>query len=534
MSTSSSSSSSVQDMRLGWVSGYGDRTLLAMRIFAVLLTAVSQPLLSAPFSWWPLHWIAWIPFLWAIFQQDGRGRIVLAWFGGTLANYLIFYWVTGMMPKFAGLPWAVAIVLNILLCMWLSVSWIVLAWWIPKLHKHYPRMWIFLAPALLVSIEFATPQLFPYMQGVSHYQVTTIFQIVSITGVYGMSFLVFWSNCIGFQMWQSYRRKEALDFRPLWLLVGVVLLVCTYGMIRQSGYTKALQKAKTIRVGLIQSNIKPTDRLSYYSTYSIYRKLSIQAVQKGAQWVIWSEGSFKYPFSWKSGRTFLTRLASDLKVPVLTGGMNIQTIRKKQYVSNSAVHVDPKSGFGAMHNKKLLVPFGEYMPLEKELHFIYKHVRWRSRYTRGTRMTVGHLQGVPYGFLICYEAIYPSLVRESVRNGARLLVNVTYDAWFGRTTAPYQHLMLAAIRSAELGVPLIRLATTGVTTTVDSLGRMGSLSSLYKRSILLRTVPLVSLPSMYARIGDLFAVLCVLILFISIVLARLGHWVETLKETPFV
>jgi apolipoprotein N-acyltransferase len=150
------------------------------------------------------------------------------------------------------------------------------------------------------------------------------------------------------------------------------------------------------------------------------------------------------------------------------------------------------------------------MPFARQLDFIYRHISHRPSMSPGKDPVVQNLQDIPYGFLICYEAIFPSLVRETVQAGARLLVNITYDAWFGQTAAPYQHLWLASARSAENGIPLIRLGTTGISTIVDSLGRTGYLSHLFERRVLLYTVKLVWLPSLYSRIGDVFAWLCLL------------------------
>ena len=119
--------------------------------------------------------------------------------------------------------------------------------------------------------------------------------------------------------------------------------------------------------------------------------------------------------------------------------------------------------------------------------------------------------------MICYEAIFPSLVRSSVQQGAELLVNITYDAWYGRTSAPHQHLLLATVRSAEHGIPLIRLGTTVFSTVIDSLGRLGSKSRLFEQEVLLHTIKLVRLPSLYSRIGDAFAWFCVLIFVFGLV-----------------
>ncbi|MCK4836441.1 MAG: apolipoprotein N-acyltransferase, partial [Candidatus Aminicenantes bacterium] len=222
-------------------------------------------------------------------------------------------------------------------------------------------------------------------------------------------------------------------------------------------------------------------------------------------------------------KKILTQASQELGCPILLGGYGNRQINNKYVPTNSAIHVDPHKGMGKQYDKQFLVPFGEYMPFEKHLSFIYSKINWKSRFHPGDDSVVQKIQNIPYAFLICYEAIFPSLSRQAVNRGARLLINITFDAWFGRTTAPYQHLMLATIRSAEMGIPLIRLATTGITTTVNALGEMGDLSSLFKQEVLLYEVPLVYLPTIYSRIGDIFAWICIFTTVLSLILIAFKH-----------
>lgn len=503
----------------GLFRGYGDGKLLALRFGAVALTAISQPLLSAPFNWWPWHWFAWVPFLWAITAQEGKGRWLLGLFGGTASNLMIFYWVVNLMPNFSNIPFHVAVLLTTLLCMYLSLLWVLLAQWIPKLLRTFPNGWVLLAPCTLVTLEYLMPQLFPYMQGVSHYQVIPLVQLSSITGIYGVSFLVFWSNTILFQWWLLQRQGQPGPKKQAIAIAIVVILTVAYGFSRQQMYDKLLPKAKRLKVGLIQSNYTPHDhrKKTFTEVFGTYLKLSKQAADQGADWVIWSEGEFKRPLSSKSAKNLLAMAVRKVKVPILLGGYDLKRRKNGRYVIfNSAIHVDRKGKMGPRYDKQILVPFGEYMPFEKELNFIYKKISWFSRFSRGKSIGVYSLDKVSYGFLICYEAIYPTRVRRSVNAGAKVLINITYDAWFGKTTAPYQHLMLAATRSAEYGIPLIRLATTGSSTVVNALGKNSTLSPIFQRKVLMYDVPLVQLPSFYARVGDLFALLCLSFAFIAL------------------
>ncbi|TNE48376.1 MAG: apolipoprotein N-acyltransferase [Deltaproteobacteria bacterium] len=495
----------------GLFRGYGSYKLLALRFGAVALTSISQPLLSAPFNWWPWHWFAWVPFLWAITAQGGRGRWLLGLFGGTFSNLMIFYWVVNLMPNFSNIPFYVAVILTTLLCMYLSLLWVLLAQWIPRIIEKFPNGWVLLAPCLLVMLEYLMPQLFPYMQGVSHYQVIPFVQLSSITGIYGVSFLVFWSNTILFQ-WLRHRRQERPGPKRQAIAIAIVaVLTVSYGFWRQSLYKSKLPAAKRLKVGLIQSNYTPHDhrKTGFTEVYTTYLELSKQAAKQGADWIVWSEGEFKRPLSSKAAKNLLSFAYKQVKRPILLGGYDFKRRKDGRYVMfNSAIHVDRSGKMGPRYDKQILVPFGEYMPFEKELNFIYKKISWFSRFSRGKSIGVFELDKISYGFLICYEAIYPKRVRRSVNAGADVLVNITYDAWFGKTTAPYQHLMLAATRSAEYGIPLIRLATTGSSTVVNALGKTDKLSPIFQRKVLMYEVPLVRLPSFYAKVGDLFALIC--------------------------
>jgi apolipoprotein N-acyltransferase len=502
----------------GFLKGYGNSRLFWLRIGAVLLSAIVQPTLSAPLSWWPLHWISWIPFLWAIHRQEGKGNIFMGYLGGSVSNLLIFYWVVNLLPNFTNIPIPMSIILVFLLCSYLSLSWIILAWLIPKINRWFPRSWMFISPALLVVIEWIMPQLFPYMQGASHYQVTPIIQLASITGLYGVSYLLFLSNTVFFDFLNHFRSDKSINWYPFIVLAVTVLLTLVYGFIRIHQYHQLQSNARILKVGLIQANFTPSDveKTGFDKTHEIYMELSRLAVERGAQWIVWSEGEFLVALNTPAAKDILNKNSQGLGCPILLGGYGEEYIKDTYISTNSAIHVHPVSGLGQRYDKQILVPFGEYMPYAKALNFIYSKINWTSRFYPGKDSVVQTIDNIPYAFLICYEAIFPSLARKAVDRGARILINITYDAWFGRTSAPHQHLMLATIRSAEMGVPMIRLATTGITTSVDALGRMGDLSSLFKQEVLIHSISMVYMPTLYSKIGDLFVWLCLIIIMIAV------------------
>jgi apolipoprotein N-acyltransferase len=131
-----------------------------------------------------------------------------------------------------------------------------------------------------------------------------------------------------------------------------------------------------------------------------------------------------------------------------------------------------------------------------------------GEFTPGEDFAVGQVDGHPLAAFICYEAIFPDLVREFAARGAQLLVNITNDGWYGRTSAPYQHFAMAKFRAVENERYLVRAANTGITAVVDAHGRVLEQTGLFERGVVVRDVPLLTGTTFYARHGDLFAWSC--------------------------
>jgi apolipoprotein N-acyltransferase len=491
--------------------GYGDWKIFLLRVLAVAWTVAQYPLLNITINWWPLHWVAWVPFFWAIHAQEGQGNLWLSYAGGTMGHIFLFSWIASFIPNFSNVPKPAAMLLLFGYCSYLSLFWILLAVFVPRFRKRFPRAWIWLVPALVTAAEFLLPQIFPYTQGLTQYRVVPLFQLSSVTGVYGVTFLLMLGNCLVFHALSLIRSGRPFPRKPAAGFLVIMLLVLSYGWWRQVQYRRTETTAPSLKAGMIQSNITPREhrRMGYEKIHELYLEMSREAVTRGADWIIWSEGEFKPPLNSGLARDVLLEDSRSLNRPILLGGFYLRYENGRRVVSNSAIHVDPVNGLGERYDKRFLVPFGEYQPFSQQLGFIYRHISHRPNLSPGKDPVVQRLRGIPYGFLICYEAIFPSLVRETVRAGARLLVNITYDAWFGKTAAPFQHLWLASARCAENGVPMIRLGTTGISTIVNSLGQMDSLSPLFERKVLVEAVKLVWLPGLYTRIGNVFAWACV-------------------------
>ena len=203
-----------------------------------------------------------------------------------------------------------------------------------------------------------------------------------------------------------------------------------------------------------------------------YLRMTREAIARGAQAVLWPESSTPFFFEEdKPNAEQVRALARAARVPILFGSDQMERGTPPRYF-NSAFLVRPDGTTGAVYRKMHLVPFGEYVPLKKLLFFAAPLVEAVSDFSAGIEPTLLPLGGHPVSTAICYEVVYPDLVRRFVRNGSELLTTITNDAWFGRTSAPYQHFEQASMRAIENGRYLVRAANTGISGIVDPYGRV--------------------------------------------------------------
>ena len=167
-----------------------------------------------------------------------------------------------------------------------------------------------------------------------------------------------------------------------------------------------------------------------------------------------------------------------------------------------------------------LVPFGEFVPFRQALFFIEKMVEIIGDFGLGKRATVFTLNDHKLGVSICYEIIFPDLVRQPVKNGAEYLVNITNDAWFGKSAASYQHISMAALRAVENRTPIVRAANTGISGFIDSTGQIRNTTQLFKRELIVDEIaPNKGPRTFYSKFGDVFSYLCLALTAIISLLA---------------
>jgi apolipoprotein N-acyltransferase len=180
--------------------------------------------------------------------------------------------------------------------------------------------------------------------------------------------------------------------------------------------------------------------------------------------------------------------------------------------SNSAGLLDPKGDQVSRYDKMHLVPFGEYVPLKNLLFFAESLTRQVGEFVPGTEYTVSALDGHHISTAICYESIFPNMVRQFVKRGSELLVVITNDGWFGQSSAPYQHLRMGVVRSVENRRYMVRTANTGISAIIDPYGRIETSTPIGIRTIVDGTAYFRSDRTFYTQYGDVFAYANVIVL----------------------
>jgi len=190
---------------------------------------------------------------------------------------------------------------------------------------------------------------------------------------------------------------------------------------------------------------------------------------------------------------------------------------------NRAYLLDGSGMLIGYYDKIHLVPFGEYVPWKRVLFFVDKLVQAAGDFASGEKAVVLDILPAKVGVLICYEAIFPELSRDLVNAGANFLVNITNDAWFGRSSAPYQHLSMAVLRSVENRVAMARCANTGISGFIDSRGRILQVTSLFEDATMLGSIQLGEGKTLYTRYGDWLAWTCLVVTVLGFGYAMIGR-----------
>lgn len=486
----------------------------------LFLGLVSGILLTLSFPKTDQGWLAWIsltPLLLAIRQADGRNGFIIGFWAGLVHALGLMYWTVHTMNLYGGLPLVQCVPVLTLLAAYLALYTGAFCLAATTLCDR-PWKLLAVAPAAWVILEMIRARLFtgfPWeLLGYSQYKFLWIIQVADLAGVYGVSALVVVVN-IALAMavfywletpWQAGMVSKRLLSGTAALAGFGLIAVCGYGIGRLHNVDQAVAAADKSDIAVVQGNIDQAHKWdpSFQMITSVkYKQLSQEIAARGAELIIWPETATPFYFLQDP---LLSRLILDgireTGAAYLIGSPSYDKGQASIRYYNSAYLVTPQGEAAGRYDKVHLVPFGEYVPLKRWLPFIKKMVAQVGDFSTGRRGSTLKWKQHELGVLICYEAIFPGLARAMVANGASLLVNITNDAWFGYTSAAYQHFSMAVFRSVENRRAMARAANTGISGFIDPAGRIVSKTGLFREAAVLAPVPLIDIKTVYTRWGD--------------------------------
>jgi apolipoprotein N-acyltransferase len=511
----------------------------------VAAAAAGLILALPPAGWWPLAWIAPAPLLARGARAAPRRALVLGACWGALFFTGVMYWAHGVMVRYGGLPWWVAAGPFLLLVLYCSCYFALFLWSMSLGARRWGAPVLWLAPALWTALEWVRGLALtgvPWaLLGATLSGVPALLAPAAWVGAYGLGGMIVlgwaWLARLGSPDWSRRRRAAAA------VAGAVALMFIAMAGQRRAQRLEALPAA--LRVACVQANVPqaikwaPAHRLE---VLEIHRAMTREAAAAGVELVMWPESSL--PFDPGDAvpsaggelpiETWVAEQARGGGVDILWGGTTIVSGAEGAGVRNSAVLSRADGRPTERYDKRHLVPFGEYVPLEKWLWFARPLVHRVGEFEPGESAVLQGSAHAELGTVICYEILFPALVRDAAQ-GAELLASLTNDAWFGASSAPYLHLAAAPLRAVENGLPLARAANTGISALVLPSGRVLAASPLGRPHLLIGDLPQGGAPTFFRRHGDVWAKACAMIAavyLVSLAMARLRQRAAPRRPGP--
>lgn len=467
-------------------------------------------------------WVALIPLLHALRDATPREGFKAGFIAGLLAFCGILYWISNVVVQYGNLPYYMGLLAVLLLAAYLSLYPALFGAALSYLRKRRGTVFLW-APLLWTVLEFARSHLltgFPWENlAYSQYLNANLIQISDITGIYGITFLIVLVNTVLEDFMTAIFRRGKYPLFQI-AMIGIALIaVYGYGHYRITQIHDLIDKAPSLDISLIQGNIDQNlkwDSRYQSETVDIYRSLTLGALPAREGLIVWPETAAPFYFERHDLlREKVIDLARSSGRAMLFGSPSYEEENGRVSFANSAFLLQPDGLLAGRYDKMHLVPYGEYVPLRKFFPFIGKIVQGVGDFRTGKGFYPLKYNDRRFGVLICYEGIFPETARDYKNRQADLLVNITNDAWFGKTSAPYQHLSMTIFRSIETRLYLVRAANTGISAVIDPTGKIVNKTVLFERTVLRGEVKFIDVKTFYGAYGDLFVYGCALLSIIG-------------------
>jgi apolipoprotein N-acyltransferase len=449
-----------------------------------------------------MAWVVLAPLMTTALSRSPRIAFAWGWLFGTVFFSVLLRWLNYTFRVYSAIPWPLTWVPTIALAAYCALYVALFAAavsWVGR--RRSVGMALAAAPFLWVTGEWLRGHVlggFPWGSlGYSQYLRLPVIQVAELGGVYAVSFVLVAVNAaLAACLVLPWRRATGAVVLAGALLAATLL----FGTSRLQEPPRPSEATIGIMQPSIEQPLKWEPRHTA-TTLAIYMALTRRAGAERPDLLVWPETAA--PTRLEEDPALLgalRELAGAYAMPILVGSIDLEgTAPERMY--NTAFLVT-EQGIAGRYDKMHLVPFGEYVPFSSVIGFVKGWAEFVSEMDSGSRPVVFPGPPAPFGIVICYEGIFPDLFRAFVRRGARLMVNMTNDAWFGRTSGPFQHLAMYPFRAVEHRVAVVRSANTGVSAFIAPTGHIARHMGLFARGNMVDRVPLRVGQTLYGRLGD--------------------------------
>jgi len=468
-----------------------------------------------------MAWFAFIPLFSAIEGKTPQRAALSGFITGMVFYVWGLCWINNTLIDYGNLPLITSFIVLGLLSAYLSIYTALFCYLIKRVCKENRNLFFLFAPACWTALEYLRSTHSEYGfswlgLGYSQFKSLPVIQMAEITGVYGVSWLIMLVNTGLYLAWKSWKSGPGTNMGVRFLSVTILVLALWVGY---GGVAKnRAAKTPSLTVALIQGNVEQFMKWNpAYQNVVMgkYRDLTLKAAQSKPQLIVWPETAMPFYYNQHAvGTKFIQDLAREAQAPILFGSP-FREIRGRDIIHyNSAYLVSETGDTKNRYDKMHLVPFGEFVPFRELLFFVEKLVEMVGDFGRGQEATLFDIGGLKAGVSICYEMIFPDLMRQAVKNGAHFLINITNDAWFGKSSASYQHISMGALRAVENRVPIVRAANTGISGTITANGTLRDETELFVEAAqITKIAPRQGSLTFYSAYGDVFSWLCLAVTF---------------------
>ena len=528
--------------------------VLAAPACSAVLLALAMPGLL---GWWPLLFVALIPLLWAARTLPSAIRSgCMGMFSGLLYYLSLFYWIGGVMERYGGLHSVAALAVLVLLAAYMAAYTAVFCIMLNRLTYRSERRLsvtvLLTAPVVWVGLDVARSWFFtglPWMDlGYGLASQPLLIQTADLGGHHLITFFIVQINALLLWLLEQLFSRSLVKTPKREYLLAVMVCLCLYSAggystfrYRQVAFEMA--EAETAEAAVAQGNIEQSLKWSpaeKITTVDRYLALTEQLFEQGVQpdLVVWPETALPFYPHRDPLMSRVREFVHERKVQLITGAPFFtvemdeaagagkeKNLRPVEYF-NSAVLLDRSGKMVARYNKQHLVPFGEYVPLREYLWFIRPLVELLGDFTTGSSSAPLPAERIKAGMLICFESIFPEIARKTTAEGANLLINLTNDAWYGRSSAPHHSWAMTVLRAVENRRSLLRAANTGISGIIEPTGAVKSQSGLFREAVLSeRNIALLTGQTFFVRAGHWFGFCCLVLTSLLLLgQGRLNLW----------